>query len=88
MCDTSLQTLINKLESATKNALDWFRSNGMKLNSNKCKVLVCGHKFESAQVIETHMVKLLGIQIDSELTICGWIAKLENWMGNQENINN
>ena len=47
----------------------------MKLNSNKCKFLVCGYKFESmickienAQVIETHMAKLLGIQVDSELT--------------------
>ena len=74
-CYMSLDTLMNKLESATKNALDWFRSNGMKLNSSKCKLLVCGHKFESmickianAQVIETHIVKLLGIQIDTELT--------------------
>ena len=61
----SLETLMNKLESATNNALDWFRGNGMKLKSNTCKVLVCGHKFESMickilndQVIETHIVKL------------------------------
>ena len=45
--DMSLETLMNKLESDTKNALDWFRSNGMKHNSYKCKVLVCGYKFES-----------------------------------------
>ena len=82
-CDMSLETMMNKLESATKNALDWFRSNGMKLNSSKCKVLVCGHKFETmickienAQVIETHMVKLLGIQIDSELTFNSHIKTL------------
>ena len=74
-CDVSLEALMNKLECASDNALDWFRSNGMKLNSRKCKLLVCGHKFENmickienAQVIETHTVKLLGIQIDSELT--------------------
>ena len=74
-CDMNLETLMNKLESATKNALDWFRSNGMKLISSKCEVLVCGHTFESmickienAQVMETHIVKLLGIQIDTELT--------------------
>ena len=71
----SLDTLMNKSESATNNALDWFRNNGMKLNSSKCKLLICGHKFESmiskienAQVIETHIVNLLGIQIDTELT--------------------
>ena len=82
-CDMSLDTLMNKLESATKNALDWFRSNGMKLNSSKCKLLVCGHKFESmickienAQVIETHIVKLLGIQIDTELTFNSQIKTL------------
>ena len=47
----------------------------MKLNSSKCKLLVCGHKFENMickiendNVLETHMVKLLGIEIDSKLT--------------------
>ena len=74
-CDLSLEVLMNKLECAIENSLDWFRSNGMKLNSSKCKLLVCGHKFENmickvenSQIIETRMVKLLGIQIDSDLT--------------------
>ena len=47
----------------------------MKLNSGKCHLLVCGHKFEcmicnieNFQVIETHVVKLLGVKIESELT--------------------
>ena len=47
----------------------------MKLNSSKCKLLVCGHKFEcmvckvgSSNVIETHEVKLLGVKIGSDLT--------------------
>ena len=55
----------------------------MKLNSSKCKLLDCGHKFESmickienAQVIETHIVKLLGIQIDTELTFNNQIKTL------------
>ena len=74
-CDMSLKALMDKLERAIDNALDWFRNNGMKLNSSKCKLMVCGHKFENmicevenAQVIETHTVKLLGIHIDSKLT--------------------
>ena len=74
-CDLSLKSLMDKLECASDIALDWFRSNGMKLNSSKCKLLVCGHKFENMickiendNVIETHMVKLLGIEIDSKLT--------------------
>ena len=56
-------------------AIDWFQYNGMKLNSSKCHLLICGHKFEcmignikNHHVIETHDVKLLGIQIDSKLT--------------------
>ena len=46
----------------------------MKLNPDKCKLLVCGHKYEvmignvaGANVIESHNVRLLGIRIDSDL---------------------
>ena len=44
--DMSLHTLMNKLECTTEEALDWFQYNGMKLNSSKCDLLVCGYKFE------------------------------------------
>ena len=56
-----LETLMNKLESATKNVLDSFRTNGMKLNSNRCKVLVCGHKFESVicKIVRNHEVQTI-----------------------------
>ena len=47
----------------------------MKMNSDKCHLLVCGHKYElmianigNEQIIEKSTVKLLGINIDSELT--------------------
>ena len=47
----------------------------MKLTSSKCHLLVCGHKsecmicnIENSQVIETHVVKLLGVKIESELS--------------------
>ena len=73
--DISLDSLMAKLEGASNTAMEWFRNNGMQLNSRKCHLLVCGHKFESmilkienAQVIETHLVKLLGVKIESELT--------------------
>ena len=48
--------------------------NNMKLNPDKCHILICGHKHEimignigNATVIESHKVKLLGIDIDSDL---------------------
>ena len=73
--DMSLEKLMAKLESAVDSAMKWFSYNGMKLNSKKCHLLVCGHKFENmickverTMVIETHLVKLLGITIESELT--------------------
>ena len=75
-----LDKLMAKLECATKSAMDWLHSNGMKLNSSKCYLLVCGHKYESMickidnmQVIETHLVKLLGIQMESELTFNNYL---------------
>ena len=64
-----------KLECATKSATEWFHYNGMQLNSSKCHLLVCGHKFESmifkienSMIVETHLVKLLGVHMESELT--------------------
>ena len=70
-----LEKLMAKLECAANSAREWLFYNGMKLNSKKCHLLVCGHKFESmickidhTMVIETHLVKLLGITIESDLT--------------------
>ena len=73
--DMSLDSLMAKLEYASSTAMKWFHYNGMKLNSSKCHLLVCGNKFErmilninNCNVIETHLVKLLGVKIDSDLT--------------------
>ena len=43
-----LNDLMAKLEGAANDAVEWFRYiyNAMKLNSDKCHLLVCGHKFE------------------------------------------
>ena len=71
----TLGGLMEKLGSASNCALEWFCVNGMKPNSSKCHLLICGHKFEdmlckigNSQVIETHLTKLLGIKMESELT--------------------
>ena len=70
-----LENLVKKLESAANVAISWFKNNGMKMNSDKCHLLVSGHKHEimianigGEQVIETHSVKLLGIDIDLKLS--------------------
>ena len=91
---------MEKLEGAAENAINWFKCNGMKLNSDKSKLLVCGHKheimignIEDSQVIESHMVKLLGVLIDSNLTfndhinsICKKASKKLNALSRQCSI--
>ena len=66
---------MEKLQFAVGSAIEWFNDNGMKLNSSKCHLLISGHKYEcmlctvsNTQIIETHLVKLLGVNIDSKLT--------------------
>ena len=78
--DTCLNSLMTKLELASDKAMEWFCYNGMKLNSKKCHLLVSGHKHEcmicnigTSQVIETHLVKLLGVNIESELTFNSYL---------------
>ena len=73
-CDISLTCLMEKIEKASEIALEWFEYNGMKLNPDKCQLLISGHKYEvmignikDTQVIETHNAKLLGVLIDSGL---------------------
>ena len=74
-CDIKLDILMEKLEGAADTALIWFKQNGMKMNSDKCHLLVCGHKYElmianvgNELIIESSKVKLLGINIDSDLS--------------------
>ena len=70
-----LDSLMKRLEVSVRESIDWFECNGMKLNSKKCHLLVCGHKFESmickignTSIIVSNRVKLLGLSIDSKLS--------------------
>ena len=64
---------MTKLEENSAIALTWFETNYMKLNSDKCHLLVSGHHYEMFVNIgkdiiwESNTVKLLGITIDKEL---------------------
>ena len=58
---------MEKLEHDTKLAAEWFQNNYMKLNGNKCHLLVSGHKYETiqakigeARIWESTMGKRLG----------------------------
>ena len=73
-CDIKLDILMEKLGAADK-AINWFRYNGMKMYPDKCHLLDSGLKYElmianigNEQIIESNIVKLLGISIDSKLS--------------------
>ena len=44
--DKDLKTLISRLEHGSHIASEWFESNYMKLNQDKCHLLVSGYKHE------------------------------------------
>ena len=46
-CDSSLEDLVNGLEHDAKLAIEWFGRNYMKLNENKCHLIIFGHKSEA-----------------------------------------
>ena len=46
-CDKDLKTLISRLEHDSHLAIEWFESNYMKLNQDKCHFLVSGYKPEN-----------------------------------------
>ena len=74
VCDTDLETVLNKLENNSAIAITWFETNYMKLNTDKCHLLVSGKKHEHTwvklgkhKIWESNSVKLLGITIDNDL---------------------
>ena len=70
----SLDELLMCLEHDSALAVCWFESNYMKLNTDKCHLIISGHKHESFcadigndRIWESNYVKLLGINIDRSL---------------------
>ena len=83
MCDKDLNHLTKKLEHDSLLAIEWFDSNYMKLNEEKCHFIVAGHKFEhiwanvgQTMIWEQNKVKLLGVNIDSKLSFNDHVASL------------
>ena len=88
-CDIDIQNLIRRLEHDCLLAIDWFDNNYMKLNEDKCHVLMAGFRHEvlyanigTAQIWESKEEKLLGVIIDKDLkfnehitTICKKVSR-------------
>ena len=56
-CDSDLKHLMERLKHDTKLAIEWFENNYMKLNEDKCHLLVAGHRYETlwANIGETRI---------------------------------
>lgn len=73
-CDQDLGSLLQRLEHDSLLAIEWFESNYMKLNGDKCHLLISGYKHQSHwamvgkdKIWESPHEKLLGITIDKDL---------------------
>ena len=82
-CDSNLKDLMQRLEHDTKLAIEWFESNYMKLNEDKCHLLVAGHRYETlwadignTRIWESKSEKLLGVVIDRNLNFDDYVFTL------------
>ena len=82
-CDKNLKTLISRLEHDSHLAIEWFESNYIKLNQDKCHLLVSGYKHENiwarigeVKIWESSKQKLLGVVIDRDLTFNEYVSSL------------
>ena len=83
-CNKNLDDIVHKLENDCTIALKWFADNFMKLNADKCHLLVLGQRCDdpvtvrigSANVVNSYEEKLLGVQIDSKLSFENHVSKL------------
>ena len=74
VCDIHLEIVLCKLENNANNAIQWFKNNHMKMNPDKCKLIIAGHKWEhvwanieDTKIWENDSVQLLGVTIDNKL---------------------
>ena len=73
-CDMDLNPLTNRLEHDSFLAIKYFENDNMKLNQDKCHLLVSGYKNENVwihigneKIWESNKQKLLGLDIDRNL---------------------
>ena len=82
-CDETLQGLLFRLENDTLIAIEWFHSNFMKLNEDKCHFLFPGNvtqlhslKVGKERIWESKSEVLLGLTIDKNLTFKDHVQRI------------
>ena len=81
-CDSDLNHLISRLEHDSVLAIEWFECNYMKLNQDKCHLLISVYKYESVwtnlgsfKIWKSNDQKLLVVNIDCNLKFSHHISK-------------
>ena len=92
-CDVSLEILMTRLEHDANEVIRWFEYNYMKLNEDKCHLLVSGHKYElmfsnigDSRIYESNNERLLGIDFYSSLIFDEYMKTVYNKAGNKLNV--
>ena len=82
-CDKDVNSLINRLEHDSYLEIEWFEKNSIKLNQDKCHLLVSRLKYENVwakigktKIWESKKQKLLVVEIDRTLSFDEHIASL------------
>ena len=83
MCESDLDTLLQKLEADGESVIEWFKNNYMQLNQGKCHFLLTGCAEDNTIVTfgntflnASNLEKLLGLLIDKKLRFYTHIKKL------------
>ena len=76
VCDKTPESVLDELEGNSKLAIFWFENNYMKLNTDKCHLLVSGTKYEHSRakisdykIWESKKVKLLSLTLIINLNL-------------------
>ena len=82
-CNKDLKTLITRLKHDSNLAIEWFESNYVKQNQDKCHLLVSGYKHQNilaligeAKIWESSRQKLLGVVIDRDSNLNEYVSCL------------
>ena len=75
VCNRNNENVINKLENETQILSEWFQNNCMKLNGDKCHLMIFGEKSNdlsikigNTTIIESIEERLLGVILDKKLS--------------------
>ena len=73
-CDQDLESVLQRLEHDSLLAIEWFENNYMKLNGDKCHLLISGFRYQihwlkvgNSIILESSEEKLLEVNIDRDL---------------------